>query len=83
MSIYAIADLHLSFGTNKPMKIFGEIWEKYEEKVKENWISGINENDTVLLPGDFSWGMNMKDSLKDFEFINNLPRKKNIIKRKS
>ena len=34
MSIYAIADLHLSYGTNKPMNIFGNVWEEYEEKLK-------------------------------------------------
>ena len=34
MSIYAIADLHLSYGTNKPMNIFGNVWEDYEEKLK-------------------------------------------------
>ena len=27
MSIYAISDLHLSFGDNKPMDIFGANWE--------------------------------------------------------
>ena len=36
MSIYVIADLHLSYGTNKPMNIFGNVWEDYEEKLKQN-----------------------------------------------
>ena len=53
MTIYAIADLHLSYGTNKPMNIFGNVWEEYEEKLKRNWISKIKDTDTVLLPGDF------------------------------
>ena len=80
MSIYAIADLHLSYGTNKPMNIFGNVWEDYEEKLKQNWISKITDLDTVLLPGDFSWGINLEESLKDFEFINKLPGRKILLK---
>ena len=80
MSIYAIGDLHLSFGVDKPMNIFGDKWLNYEEKIKENWINRINENDTVLLPGDFSWATYMEDTKKDFSFINNLPGKKILSK---
>ena len=35
MAIFTIADLHLSFNTNKPMNIFGTNWENYEEKIKK------------------------------------------------
>lgn len=83
MAIYAIADLHLSFSENKPMDIFGENWENYEEKLKENWTKKINKEDIVILPGDFSWAMKLEDTKKDFEYLNSLPRKKNIVKRKS
>ena len=38
MSIYVIADLHLSFSQNKPMDIFGDNWENHAEKIKKNWI---------------------------------------------
>ena len=34
MSIFAIADLHLSFNTDKPMNIFGNNWENHAEKIK-------------------------------------------------
>ena len=78
MSIYAISDLHLSFGTNKPMNIFGKIWDNYEEKIKKNWLATVNEEDTVLIPGDISWGMTLKDAIPDFKFINDLPGKKII-----
>ena len=30
MAIYTIADLHLSFNTDKPMNVFGEKWQNYE-----------------------------------------------------
>ena len=78
MSIFAIADLHLSFQTNKPMNIFG--WEGYEKKIQENWVSKVKNEDLVLLPGDFSWGLYLNETVKDFEFINNLPGKKILLK---
>ena len=80
MSIYTIGDLHLSFNEDKPMSVFGENWEGYEEKVKENWISAVTENDLVILPGDFSWSMYLKDTYKDFEYLNSLPGKKLLLK---
>lgn len=83
MAIYTIGDLHLSFNENKPMSIFGENWEGYEEKVKENWTKLVKEEDMVVLPGDFSWSMYLKDTYKDFEYLNNLPGKKVIVKGKS
>lgn len=80
MAIFAISDLHLSFGTDKPMNVFGQVWENYEDKIKVNWKSSVNENDIVILPGDLSWGITLKEAKKDFEFINNLPGKKIILK---
>ena len=80
MAIFAISDLHLSFGTDKPMNVFGQVWENYEDKIKINWKSSVNENDIVILPGDLSWGITLKEAKKDFEFINNLPGKKIILK---
>ena len=80
MAIYAISDLHLSFGNNKPMDIFGINWENHAKKIKENWNKRVNENDLVLLPGDFSWAMYLKDTYKDFEFLNTLPGKKILLK---
>ena len=53
MSIYVIGDLHLSFNQNKPMDIFGKNWENHEEKIKQDWISKVKKDDTVILPGDF------------------------------
>lgn len=80
MSIYAIADLHLSFETDKPMNIFGENWDRYEEKLKQDWMAKVEETDTVLLLGDFSWALNLSDTYKDFEYINNLPGRKILLK---
>ena len=80
MSIYTIGDLHLSFKENKPMSIFGDNWEYHEEKIKNNWIENVTEKDLVILPGDFSWSMHLKDTDKDFEYLNSLPGKKLLLK---
>ena len=62
------------------MDIFGVNWEKHAEKIKENWIKKVKQDDLVLLPGDFSWAMYLEDTKKDFEFLNNLPGKKLLLK---
>ena len=80
MAIYTIGDLHLSFNADKPMDIFGKNWENYEEKIKQDWINKVKEDDLVVLPGDFSWAMYLDETEKDFEFINNLPGKKILLK---
>ena len=80
MSVYAIADLHLSFNHTKPMDIFGNNWENHAEKIKEDWIKKVKEQDTVLLPGDFSWETYLEDTYEDFNFLNNLPGRKIISK---
>ncbi len=80
MSIYAISDLHLSFEENKPMDIFGENWENHQEKIRKNWLNTVKENDLVLLPGDISWAMYLNDTYKTFEYLENLPGKKLLLK---
>lgn len=81
MSIFAISDLHLSLGeADKPMNIFGEIWENHTEKIKQNWIKQVKKDDLVLLPGDFSWSMYLQDTATDFAFLNELPGKKLLLK---
>lgn len=80
MAIYIIGDLHLPFGEDKPMDIFGQNWEGYTEKLKEDWIKKVKKEDTVILAGDFSWATYLKDTYKDFEYINNLPGRKILLK---
>ncbi len=80
MSIYAIADLHLSFLHDKPMDIFGDNWENHAEKIKNNWIKKVKEEDYVILPGDFSWAMYLDDARLDFKYLNDLPGNKILLK---
>ena len=69
MSLFAIADLHLSFGVNKPMDVFLG-WNDYVSKIKKNWV----------IAGDVSWGMDLNQAFKDFAFLNSLPGQKILLK---
>lgn len=81
MAIYALSDLHLSFGVkNKPMDIFGDKWKNYEMKLKENWNKKVTVDDTVIIAGDISWAMYLEDSIEDFKFLDTLNGQKIILK---
>ena len=80
MALYVISDLHLSFGVNKPMDIFGDKWKGYEEKIKQDWLKKVKPEDYVILAGDFSWATYLEEATKDFEFLNSLPGKKVLLK---
>ncbi len=80
MSLFAIADLHLSLSVNKPMDIFGERWSNHVEKLTKNWNKTVSENDVVVIPGDISWAINFEEAKADFDYINKLNGKKIISK---
>ena len=79
MAVYAIADLHLSFGTDKPMDVFSG-WTNYTERIRNNWQKLIGENDTVVIAGDVSWAMKLSETDADFRFIHSLNGHKIILK---
>lgn len=80
MALYTISDLHLGFNVEKPMDIFGDKWKNHCEKIKNNWLEKINDNDTVLIAGDISWSLKAEDSVYDLDWINDLPGRKIISK---
>ena len=64
MKVYAISDLHLSINSNKPMNIFGPVWDGYLEKIEESWKEkGVTDDDIVLIAGDLSWAMKLNDAI--------------------
>jgi hypothetical protein len=79
MALYAIADLHLSFGADKPMDVFGGAWVGYVDKLREG-LSVIKPDDTTVLPGDLSWALDLDAAREDFAFINEIPGRKIILK---
>lgn len=80
MRIYAIADLHLSLVSEKPMDVFGEAWRDHADKIDRNWREVVRENDLVLIPGDISWAMQLSAALPDLAFIGHLPGKKILLR---
>ncbi|MBQ2967967.1 MAG: metallophosphoesterase [Clostridia bacterium] len=80
MAIFALSDLHLSEQVDKPMDVFGTNWENYTERIKDMWQKTVNDTDTVLIPGDVSWGTYLEQAEKDFRFIEQLPGIKYISK---
>ena len=79
MALYAIGDLHLSLGTNKPMDVFGPGWANHVQRLEEAF-SSLGEEDVTVLCGDTSWGIDLSQSLEDFRFIDRLPGKKLLVK---
>lgn len=79
MALFAIADTHLSLSTNKSMNVFSG-WDDYVERLERHWREIVTDDDTVVIAGDISWGMNLKQAQKDFAFLHSLPGKKLIFK---
>lgn len=79
MALYAIGDLHLCLGAEKPMDIFGGAWVGYMDKLKEG-LSVIGPEDTTVLLGDLSWALGLTEAKPDFAWINDIPGRKIILK---
>ena len=79
MSLFAIGDTHLSFACDKPMNIF-EGWSDHERRLEKHWRAAVTQDDTVVIAGDVSWGMDLRQALPDFEFLHSLPGQKILLK---
>ena len=80
MKVYAISDLHLSINSNKPMNIFGPVWDGYLEKIEESWKEkGVTDDDIVLIAGDLSWAMKLNDAIADLEYISKMGKGKKVV----
>jgi predicted phosphohydrolase len=78
--LFALADLHLSLGTDKPMDVFGEAWRDHPRRMAAAWDALVATEDTVLLPGDLSWGRNPAQAAPDLEWIGHRPGRKLLLK---
>lgn len=79
MALYVIGDTHFSEGCNKPMDIFGGAWTGYRDKLVSA-LSVLQPEDTLVVAGDFSWGMSLREALPDFRLLDSFPGKKLLIK---
>ena len=79
MALFAISDLHLP-ARKKPMDIFGPHWENHFARIAESWRALVNEDDIVLLPGDFTWAMHLEEALEDLQRVGELPGRKVLLR---
>lgn len=80
MRVFAIADLHLSSVTPKPMTVFGPHWAGHPHAIWDEWRQSVRERDVILLPGDLSWAMRLPDALVDLKLLSDLPGKKVLLR---
>ena len=80
MSLFAIGDLHLPGGEEKPMSVFGPQWDRHFFRISDSWREQVREEDTVLIPGDISWAMQLEAARPDLEAIGRLPGTKVLIR---
>ena len=82
MSLYAIGDLHLHFGSELKAKNqrTDPAWRGHEERFRKNCANMLRERDTLVLAGDHSWGRKIEECEKDFEYIMSLPGKKVLLR---
>lgn len=80
MKLFAIGDLHLPGGDDKPMNVFGSHWDSHFERISDDWRARVGEEDAVLIPGDISWALQLKDAVPDLQLIGALPGRKVLTK---
>lgn len=73
MNVFAISDLHLPGGDNKPMDVFGPEWSGHQGRIAAAWREVVKPEDLVLVPGDLSWAMKLPAVQEDLDFLGNLP----------
>jgi predicted phosphohydrolase len=78
--LFAISDLHLSFGVDKPMHVFGEHWEGHADKIRTAWDAMVTADDWVLVGGDTSWGLTLDEAKPDLDWLGERPGRKVLIK---
>ena len=80
MKVFAISDFHLSLTADKPMNIFGPVWENYLETIEKDWNKKVSDDDIVLIAGDISWAMRFEEAKDDLKYLMRFKGNKVIIK---
>ena len=82
MSLYAIDDLHLHFGSELKARsqLHDRVWKDHEQKFLKNCRKMLSQEDTLVLAGDHSWGKNLTECEKDLQFIADLPGRKILLR---
>lgn len=72
MKVYSISDLHLDINNTKPMSVFGPVWHNYLETIVDDWNDRVEDDDVVILAGDFSWAMRLEEVESDLKWLDSL-----------
>lgn len=80
MKIFTVSDLHLPGNMDKTMDMFGARWQGHFDKIKEDWLKKVTDDDVVLIAGDISWAMHLEQAVPDLLSIGALPGKKILIR---
>lgn len=73
MTVWAIADLHLSFARPERRERYAGRWRDHAVKVEREWRAAVRPEDLVLLPGDLSMARNHRDVQPDLAWLDRLP----------
>ena len=73
MSVWAIADLHLSFARPERRERHAGRWRDHTARIEREWRAVVGPDDLVLLPGDVSMARNHRDLQPDLAWIDRLP----------
>jgi hypothetical protein len=80
MRLFAISDLHLSLGVDKPMDVFGPQWRDHATRIAFAWDETVRPDDWVLVGGDTSWGLTIEQAQPDLDWVGARPGTKILIK---
>jgi predicted phosphohydrolase len=80
MRVFAIGDLHLEGGTGKTMERFGDHWRDHDKKIFAAWERVGRDDDLLLIVGDLSWAIHLKEAKPDLDRIGAMKGTKIILK---
>jgi predicted phosphohydrolase len=73
MSVWAIADLHLSFARPDRPQRLPRRWRDHAARIEREWRAVVGRDDLVLMPGDVSMAGNHREVQADLAWIDGLP----------
>jgi predicted phosphohydrolase len=73
VSVWAIADLHLSFARPEGRERYAGRWRDHAETIARHWREAVAPGDLVLLPGDLSMARNHREVQPDLAWLERLP----------
>jgi len=73
MTVWGIADLHLSFARPLRREQHAARWMDHVSKIASEWRAVVRADDLVLVPGDISMAVNHRDVQPDLAFLAGLP----------